>query len=535
MIDKSNVEPMWCADNGDGTYTNPILYTDYSDPDVIRVGEDYYMVSSSFANTPAVPLLHSKDLVNWELINYIIDKLPFKHYDEKVLHGCGVWAPAIRYHDGVFYVFIPFPDEGIMVSKSVDPFGKWSEPWFIKRAAGWIDPCPFWDDDGKAYMVNAFARSRIGFNSMLIISQMEPDCSKVLDDGKFVFDGHATQPTIEGPKLYKRNGYYYIFAPAGGVEEGWQTVLRSKNIYGPYEERVVLAQGESKVNGPHQGAWVDTVTGEDWFIHFQDVGVAGRITHLQPMRWEDDWPIIGVNDIEGHGEPVKTLKKPDVGRDYSSLSVGDTDWFDDGKLGLQWQWNGNYDEKWYSLDYGYLTLFAQPKPMDMKLCDVPSLLLMKWPAPAFAATARVQLQDLKSGDVAGITMQGEHYSALCVVQRDGKYFLQQRTGNAVYYPAYTASYFGSKETVEQGTELKVTFGEIVPANQGSAVFLRMTVRPDKKVIYSYSLNDVTYEQVGVTVEAIRGRWVGAKSGLFAVHEGDGPEGRFLCDWFVYTK
>ena len=326
-MDKTKIHKMWIADQGDGTYTNPILYTDYSDPDAIRVGEDYFMIASSFCNTPAVPLLHSKDLVNWKVINYIIDKLPFDYYDKPV-HGCGTWAPAIRYHEGTYYVFIPMPDEGIMMCKTTDPFGKWSEPAYVRKVVGWIDPCPFWDEDGKAYMVTAFARSRIGFKSMLYMSPIEPDCSGVLDDGQFIYDGHATQPTIEGPKLYKRNGYYYIFAPAGGVKPGWQTVLRSKNIYGPWEEKIVLHQGNSPVNGPHQGAWVDTPDGQDWFLHFQDVGNAGRIVHLQPMHWENDWPVIGVNEVDGCGEPVLHYKKPKVGAAYPIDTPEDSDFFE---------------------------------------------------------------------------------------------------------------------------------------------------------------------------------------------------------------
>ena len=294
----SDLKKLWIADKGDGTYTNPILYSDYSDPDVIRVGTDYFMISSSFCNTPAVPVLHSQDLVNWKVINYVLDNLPFARYDKPV-HGCGVFAPSIRFHDGIYYAFLPFPDEGVMMCRTTDPWGKWSDPVCVQKAAGWIDPCPFWDDDGNAYMVNAFAKSRIGFNSFLYLSPMAPDCSHILADGKFIYDGHATQPVIEGPKLYKRNGYYYIFAPAGGVEHGWQTVLRSRNIYGPYEEKIVLRQGNSPINGPHQGAWVDTPSGEDRFIPFQDVGNAGRVIHLQPMHWENDWPVIGVNPVDG--------------------------------------------------------------------------------------------------------------------------------------------------------------------------------------------------------------------------------------------
>ncbi len=382
-MDKTKIHKMWIADQGNGTYTNPILYTDYSDPDAVRVGEDYFMIASSFCNTPAVPLLHSKDLVNWKVINYIIDKLPFEYY-EKPMHGCGTWAPAIRFHEGVYYAVIPFPDEGLAVCRTTDPWGKWSEPHFIRKAAGWIDPCPFWDDDGKTYMVNAFARSRIGFKSLLYMTPISPDCTEILDDGQFIYDGHATQPTIEGPKLYKRNGYYYIFAPAGGVKPGWQTVLRSKNIYGPWEEKIVLHQGNSPVNGPHQGAWVDTPDGQDWFLHFQDVGNAGRIVHLQPMHWENDWPVIGVNAVDGCGEPVLHYKKPEVGATYPIDTPEDSDFFEGESLGLQWQWNANYKKEWY---------------------------------------------DLKDGDVAGLVSLGGCYTALAVQKINGKMMLQQRTGN----------------------------------------------------------------------------------------------------------
>lgn len=334
---------VWTADNGDGTYTNPILYTDYSDPDACRVGDDYFMVASSFCNAPGLPILHSKDLVNWKVISYALKKVPGEQYD-KPLHGCGVWAPAIRYHGGEFIIFFPMPDEGIYVVKTKNPWGEWEEPTCLYQGKGWIDPCPFWDEDGKAYMVSAFAKSRIGFKSILNLCEITPDCLQIINEGKHIFDGNLeNQETIEGPKLYKRNGYYYIFAPAGGVKQGWQTVLRSKNIWGPYEYRNVLMQKDTEVNGPHQGAWIDTPTGEDWFLHFQDVYAAGRIVHLQPMRWENDWPIIG-EAAEGEicGKPVLTWKKPNVGGSFPITYPEAEDDFGGEKLGLQWQWNANH-------------------------------------------------------------------------------------------------------------------------------------------------------------------------------------------------
>src|SRR5437773_1684870 len=359
---RSNV---WVADNGDGTYRNPILHADYSDPDVVRVGDDFYLVASSFNAAPGLPILHSRDLVNWSIIGHALPRQPPDDVFSRPQHGNGVWAPAIRYRNGQFYIFYPDPDYGIYLVKAGDPRGPWSEPLLVKAAKGWIDPCPFWDDDGKAYLVSAFARSRSGIKSILIVSRLSEDGTKLTDDGTMVFDGHEHDPTVEGPKLYKRNGYYYIFAPAGGVESGWQLALRSKNIYGKYERRVVLAQGKTNINGPHQGAWVETQTGESWFIHFQDKGAYGRVVHLEPMKWAGDWPVIGIDpDGDGVGEPALTFKKPNVGRAWPITTPADSDEFNDQRLGFQWQWQANPGSNWAfpSAACGFLRLLDVPLP-----------------------------------------------------------------------------------------------------------------------------------------------------------------------------
>jgi beta-xylosidase len=431
-FDNKKHTSVWVADNGDGTYRNPILFTDYSDPDVVRVGEDFYMVASSFCNSPAIPLLHSKDLVNWKVVNYVLDKIPYPDY-EVPAHGRGVWAPAIRYHDNKFWVFFPMPDEGIFMSTAEDPLGKWSEPMPVWQGKGWIDPCPFWDDDGKAYLVNAFAMSRIGFKSILQVSPMKPDGTGLLDEGKHVFDGHENQPNIEGPKFYKRNGYYYIFAPAGGVTAGWQAVLRSENIYGPYEDKIVMHQGNTTVNGPHQGGLVELECGEFWFIHFQDAEAYGRIVHLQPVTWVDDWPIIG-RDIHGGGigEPVSTWKKPEVGGNYPIIEPEASDEFETEKLGLQWQWNANYKNQWYSLKEreGYIRLYSIscPPVNEIRLCDIPSLLLQKFPAPKFTATVKLELYAATAKEMAGLIVLGDVYSAAVLTKTVNGYKLSQITG-----------------------------------------------------------------------------------------------------------
>src|SRR5690606_21601136 len=266
-----HVEPyrseVWVADQGDGTYKNPILFADYSDPDVIRVGDDFFMTASSFNCMPGLPILHSKDLVNWTIINHALKRqLPEEVYNIPQ-HSKGVWAPALRYHKGEFYIYWGDPDFGVYMVKTKDPTNTWEEPVLVLEGKGIIDPCPFWEGE-ETYLAHAWAASRAGVNSLLTVRKMNPEGTQVLDEGTHVFDGHDNHHTVEGPKLYKRGEYYYILAPAGGVEEGWQLALRAKDIYGPYEEKIVMEQGSTDINGPHQGAWVMTSEEESWFLHF---------------------------------------------------------------------------------------------------------------------------------------------------------------------------------------------------------------------------------------------------------------------------
>ena len=547
---------MWLADLGNGNYRNPILYADYSDPDAIRVGEDYFMVASSFSNSPALPILHSKDLVNWKVVNYCLKHIPEFRYNNP-LHGCGVWAPSIRYHEGTYYVCFPMPDEGIYMTTTKDPFGEWSEPVNIRPGAGWIDPCPFWDDDGNAYLVAGVAKSRIGYKSVLHIVRMRPDGMGILGDEVKIFDGNENdQITIEGPKMYKRNGYYYIFAPAGGVKTGWQTILRSKNPFGPYEYKVVLRQGDSPVNGPHQGAWVDTITGEDWFLHFQDVYAAGRITHLQPMHWENDWPIIGVNkEGNDYGEPVMQYVKPNIGKTAEEFKDTDkypvcepdtTDEFDTDKMMLQWQWNSNYDDSWYvtktdaygkkTPDGSYIRLNALASTPLRPVSDYRNLLLQKWPAPEFECVTKMCVNGLENGDYAGIVSLGVEYGAVGIVKNFGEYAIRTVRGTQSFdcEAAYSKEYFKDYPIA------KDTF-----ADKEKTVYLRYTVKrtgtkdtkemalavknvPVEEVTLEISFDGKAYEkQVSFTAKA--GRWVGVKNGMFVNHnneiknenEGDG--------------
>ena len=534
---------MWNADLGNGMYKNPILYADYSDPDACRAGEDYFMIASSFCNAPGLPVLHSKDLVNWKVVNYILPKVPEERYDKPV-HGCGVWAPAIRYHDGTFFACFPMPDEGIYMSTTKDPFGTWSEPVNIRPGAGWIDPCPFWDEDGRAYLVAGVAKSRIGYKSVLHMIEMQPDGMGLIGEAKVVFDGNLNeQETIEGPKLYKRNGWYYIFAPAGGVKTGWQTVLRSRNIFGPYEYRVVMRQGDTPVNGPHQGAWVDTVTGEDWFLHFQDVYAAGRIIHLQPMSWKEDWPIIGIaKDGNDYGEPVFTYRKPNVGEAAKEAEICEPDASDDfskNTLGFQWQWNANPKEDWYKLTSEGLCLKEVKQEEKIKHGDYPNLLLQKWPAPEFICDTTLSLAELKANEEAGVISMGIKYALLSFARNEeGVVEASFINGEQKY----------GKILVESTEETSTSLGTLAFADDSETITVRMSVHrvgtqdlsekeknfPLEEVVFEYSTNGTDYKKAG-SYMAAAGRWVGVKSGVYCVAHHSEAVGSCLVKKTIYKN
>lgn len=528
---------IWIADKGDGTFRNPVLYADYSDPDAIRVGEDYFMTASSFCNAPGLPLLHSKDLVNWKVVNYILPKVPGERYDKPV-HGCGVWAPSLRYHEGIFYACFPMPDEGIYMCTAKDPFGAWSEPVNIRPGAGWIDPCPFWDEDGRAYLVAGVAKSRIGYKSVLHMVEMQPDGMGLIGEEVKIFDGNENdQVTIEGPKMYKRNGWYYIFAPAGGVKTGWQTVLRSKNVFGPYEYKVVMRQGDSPVNGPHQGAWVDTVTGEDWFLHFQDVYAAGRIVHLQPMSWKEDWPIIGVaGEGNDYGEPVTEYRKPNVGAVESGIFEPEaSDDFSGSSLGLQWQWNANPKEGWYELKDGKLFLNAVAADGETVYGNQPNLLLQKWPAPEFNCVTKLDCRELKEGDCAGVISMGMEYGLLEI----------KRNGSALELNFVKGvQKFG--KILEEATEESSVAVATLDAVSDSAFYVKYEVKktgvrdlsekekgfPEETVTISYSLDGESYKEAGNMI-SVPGRWVGVKNGVFCMRKIPGEGGRLAVEYVEY--
>ena len=528
------VSGVWVADRGDGTYVNPIIHADYSDPDAVAVGDDFYMTASSFNCIPGLPILHSKDLVNWRIVGHALEELPPAEYFSEPRHGKGVWAPSLRWHDGEFYIYWGDPDYGIYMVKSADPAGKWSKPHLVKAGKGMIDTCPLWDDDGRAYLVNGWAGSRAGFNSVLTMWEMTPDGRELIGNPVLVFDGNdGVNKTVEGPKIYKRDGWYYILAPAGGVATGWQLAMRSRSPFGPYESRIVMAQGHSDINGPHQGGLVDTQSGESWFLHFQDKDVYGRVVHLNPVEWRDGWPVIGTDpDGDGCGEPVARHRKPDVGNTYPRCTPQESDEFDSSQLGLQWQWHANYhptfgmtSESGYMRIYGYGVSYGFAN-----FWEVPNLLLQKFPAPKFTATAKLKVSAKSDGSQSGIIVMGNDYARLAV----------EKCGEQFAVRLYTCRN-AEKGASEQMTETAVLqpserYGEGSYLTFGCEIYLRVRVCDGGSCSFEYSTDGRKFRKMDAAAFTVSaGKWIGAKVGLFSIQPSGVDRGWVDADWFRIEK
>jgi beta-xylosidase len=507
-----------------GTYRNPILYADYSDPDVVRVGNDFYLIASSFHFSPGIPVLRSQDLVHWSILGHVLARLDFDprydlpgpldftaatehsklNYALGYRYASGVWAPAIRAHNGRLYVYFVTPTEGIFMTSAPQAAGPWERPVEVIGQAGLEDPCPFWDDDGHAYLVH----SRVGAGP-LVLHEMSADGKSVLDAGKVIVDDAANLPTLEGPKLYKRHGFYYIFAPYGGVEKGSEAVLRSRDIHGPYEFRTVLSKGSTAVQGPHQGGYVETPSGQGWFLHFNSTGAYGRILYLEPVTWDNDWPIIGerIAGTDG-GQPVQTHAVPDTGRSAPAVHPQTSDEFAAGTLGPQWEWNHNPDDSHWSLTRrpGFLRLEALHAPDLVSARDTLTQMLQ---GPAAQITAGMAIGAMEDGQRAGLAMFGRLPSWIGVVQAHG--------ARRVTFAA-------------SGIE---TPGEALAAAT-EFILLRMQVE-DEWVRYSYSLDGgKSFRPLGSRARMLFSWWKAARPALFTYNTAAHGGGIADFDWVHVT-
>jgi beta-xylosidase len=452
------------GDQGDGTYRNPVLKADYSDPDAIRVGDDFYLIASDF-HYMGMQVLHSRDLVNWEVVGQVFSRLGMHaKYDEMNAYAQGTWAPTLRHHGGRFYVFVCTPYDGLFMWHAEDPRGPWSEMVTVKAVERWEDPAPFWDDDGRAYLVHSLKGA-----GPLIVHRMSPDGRRLLDDGVEVYRG----PVAEGPKLFKRRGWYYISLPEGGVERGGQTMLRSRSIYGPYERRVVLPDGS-----PHQGALVDLGSGESWFLGFKSTGHLGRVVHLLPVSWgDDDWPVFG----DG-GRTVDRWKKPGVARPQPVSRPRSSDEFGAPTLGPQWQWNHNPVPEAWSLTArpGWLRLTGRPAS---DLSRARNTLTHKLWGDAGVVDVHLDVRALGNGQRAGLTfISGSTFGWVGVRMGGGVRRIQWEGG--------------------EGPELP-----------GDEVWLRGRYAGDQARL-EYSLDGRAYTDTGVPFPLRFGHWKGARFGVF---------------------
>ena len=482
------------GDQGNGTYINPILNADYSDPDVIRVRDKYYMIASDF-HFLGMQVLESSDMINWKLISQIYHHFDFPGWDNNQQYAGGSWAPSIRYHDNKFWVFFCTPKEGLFMSNAVNPSGPWSPLHLVKKVEKWEDPCPFWDEDGQAYL----GRSRHGAGP-IIIHKMSADGTRLLDEGMTVYTG----PVAEGPKIFKKDGYYYLSIPEGGVGTGSQTILRSKNIYGPYEKKVVLEQGSTTINGPHQGAIVDTPDDQWAFFHFQHHHALGRVVHLQPMHWENDWPVIGVDfDRNGIGEPVYVCQKPIESKTIFAPQTDDD--FSTPNLSLQWQFNHNPTDHAWSLSAhpGSLTLKAL-KSSTFRLAR--NTLTQKIMGNISEATIAMDFTEIADGQRCGLACMGKINNVLGIKMEKGQKYL------------YT-----SNDT----TEISTTFPN------GNQIYLRVSIdMTNQKFQYFYSTDNIRFIPYGTSFFIPFGFWKGARIALYCYNK-EQEAGTASFQWFIY--
>lgn len=524
---------------GQPKYQNPVLHSDYSDPDVECVNGEFWFTSSSFNCVPGLQILHSYNLVDWEIVGAALPAQS-PYWDGVIAHpdhGNSVYAPSIRYRksNGRFYIFWGDPDRGVFQVNTDDPCGTWTDPVCVLEGKGLIDACPLFDEDGRVYMVHGWAGSRAGFKSALCVCELDSDCTRTISEQVLVFDGNRNDNlTVEGPKFYKKDGWYWIFAPAGGVKTGWQLAMRSKSVYGPYEWKRVceaadpedVASGKAAgTKAPHQGGWVEDCEGHAWFMHFEDREAWGRIVHLEPMEWTaDGWCIIGKDvDGDGIGEPVKSWTMPASVKSGAALGlsgVATNADFTHPYIPLNWQWHGQPSISWAMTNPadGTLRLNCIVHEDGWKnLWNTSNLLLEKVIGPSMELTSMLSFRPSYPGDRAGMLVMGHSYGTIEMYYDGEQVLLQRRDCNKASS--------GAAEEVLASIPLETE--KIARNIQYCTVYLRVKIEdqtsrkgveawpPVVHCTFSYSLDGKKFKELSPSFVASAGHWIGAKVGYFA--------------------
>jgi beta-xylosidase len=462
------------SDNGEGTYTNPVIAADFPDPDVIRVDSMYYMVNTTMFTFPGVPVMKSKDLVNWGYCCNAVQRFDFSPCYN--LEGCnryghGQWATSLKYDNGKFHLlFITLDEGGFMCTAS-----KAEGPWEITRLPkGFYDPGLFFDDDGRIYVAH-------GYND-IYMTELDHNFAPKGPDS-LVYSGDIRRG-LEGTHVYKIGGYYYLYCTYGGLD-GFQVALRSKNIYGPYEQKIVIRDTTHGVNyGIHQGALIETQTGEWWTMLFVDSGPLGRFPSLQPVTWMDGWPIAGVN-----GKAVISCRKPNVGRTHQATTLPTSDEFGGPQLGMQWSWNHNPDPASWSLteNPGHLRLKTASVVDSLpKARNTLTQRIFAYYSDTLEsiATARLDFGAMKEGDIAGLAVFQDPYAFIGIKRSHGKsYIVMVNNGKTIDSSLVDGSTVYLRASALHGS--------------GAAPYYRgKSVPRSGRAAFSFSTDDRSFRQLG---------------------------------------
>ena len=500
------------GDQGDGSYVNPVIPADYSDIDAIRVGADYYAISSTFQFSPGVIILHSNDLVNWQIIGHVTNDLthisPELNWDKMNRYGKGIWAGSIRYHNEKFWVYFGTPDEGFFMSTAKDPAGPWEPLHKVWDIIGWDDCCPFWDEDGQGY----FIATNFADNYKIHLFKMSPDGKEIIMQSDSVI--HQSTGS-EANKLYKINGVYYHFFSEVKNEGRVVMMKRSKNIYGPYEIKQLNHVNPPTDKEPNQGGLLQAESGDWWFFTHQGTGSwEGRAACLLPVTWVSGWPIIGKVGADTIGNMIWASQKPVLSSTIIIPQIDDR--FDQAALSVQWEWNYQpRKDKWSLTERkGFLRLhaFMPVKPMDSAdkrklLYRAGNTLTQRSMRTAEnKVIIKIEIAGMANGQFAGLCHFSGTYSSFGIKQDEGKRIL----------------FCDINEQKTAGTQ-------IIQA----AIWLQSTWNWDGISWYAYSLDGKNFIQFGNAYQLTWGFYRGDRIGIFNYN--DTKENGFIdVDWFHYN-
>lgn len=510
------------GDVENGIFRNPVIPSDYSDPDIIRVGEDYYGIASTFCFSPGMIIIHSKDLVHWEIVNHVVDDISFLNPDLNwtSMKGYynGIWAGSLRYHQGMFYCHFATPQGGWFVATTKDIYGKWKVQAMKDgngkelRGRGWDDVCPLWDDDGQAYII----ASNFGKHWFPHIYKMSPDGTQLLDgwiskdcdvtQNMEIIGGYVVKPyrTAEAGKLYKWKDMYYIYfsevRKIHGNNVRVPVMRRSKSIYGPYEEQLLMhSQGKDVDKEPNQGAIVDTEDGKWYFVTHHGTGdFDGRVLSVVPVNWKDGWPHCGEDtDGDNVGEMTWILPKP-IDK-QTTITMQTSDSFDSPRLGHQWEFNHQpREDKWSLLERkGHLRLYAfnqLHKGEFFSTGNVLSQRYIRWGKGEFIA--KLDISQTVEGQETGIAHfnGGKDYACIVVTKRGRQQNIFYKTKNG-----------------KQPEEV-IPLGEI-PSKQRT-LWLKTIIDFSGKAMFYWSTDGKKYTACDATFQLKWGSYRGDRIGLF---------------------